>query len=257
MTTGDERSNGDRLVRGPKLGEVVAQRIRKRILIGELQEGDFLSPEPELMERFGVSRPTIREALSVLEAEALIETRRGSHTGAVVRAPSLDLAARYNSLLLHYRGVTLKDINRLREIVEPAVVAEATMLQPEKLADRLSELFDVEEKHVGNPVEFGHAANEFHLAFTEFAGSQALAISLRQQYWLLERLIDRVQNVPNPDYHRNANGSAHRAHGRMVDLVRLGKATEAAALWREHIAKSGERLLSHEVDAGTVLDLLG
>ena len=46
------------------------------------------------MERFGVSRPTLREAFRGLESESLISVRRGAHGGARVHLPNADVAGR-------------------------------------------------------------------------------------------------------------------------------------------------------------------
>ena len=61
----------------PKAAELLAARIRGQIIRGELKEGDALPAESELMETFGVSRPTLREAIRVLEMESLLRMRRG------------------------------------------------------------------------------------------------------------------------------------------------------------------------------------
>src|ERR1700743_246357 len=71
-----------RQVRVPKTAELVAAQLGRRIIKAELTEGESLPPEATLMEQFGVSRPTLREAFRVLEAEALISVRRGSRGGA-------------------------------------------------------------------------------------------------------------------------------------------------------------------------------
>src|SRR5262249_5711627 len=47
----------------------IADELRRLIISGELDEGDSLGHEPELIARFGVSRPSLREALRILEAE--------------------------------------------------------------------------------------------------------------------------------------------------------------------------------------------
>ena len=69
------------LIRIPKTAEVVAGDIRKRIVRGEIREGDFLQPEAHLMEHYGTSRPTIREAFRILENEQFISVTRGSRSG--------------------------------------------------------------------------------------------------------------------------------------------------------------------------------
>src|SRR3546814_8534697 len=76
----------------PKTAELVADRIRRRIISGELGEGASLPPESQLLELFGVSRPTLREAIRILEAERLITVKRGSRSGARVSPPRVESA---------------------------------------------------------------------------------------------------------------------------------------------------------------------
>ena len=73
-----------RRIRVPKTSEIVANHIRGQIVRGELREGDSLPPEGQLMTSFGISRPTLREAFRILEAESLISVVRGSRSGARV-----------------------------------------------------------------------------------------------------------------------------------------------------------------------------
>ena len=67
-------------IRVPKVAELVAETIRNRILNGELKEGDSLPAEAQLLEAFGISRPTLREAFRVLETEKLISVSPVSYT---------------------------------------------------------------------------------------------------------------------------------------------------------------------------------
>lgn len=66
--------------------EVVAQRLRRAIHLGELPPGSKLPPERILSERLGVSRITLREAIRVLEGEGYVEVGRGSRGGTTVRS---------------------------------------------------------------------------------------------------------------------------------------------------------------------------
>jgi len=57
----------------------IVNQIKDLVLQGKLNEGDKLPPERELMNLFGVGRPSLREALKVLEAQGLIEkTQKGT-----------------------------------------------------------------------------------------------------------------------------------------------------------------------------------
>jgi DNA-binding FadR family transcriptional regulator len=70
------------VLRAPKTAELIASYIRGQIVRGDLKTGDALPSETVLMEMFGVSRPTLREAFRILEAESLISVRRGARGGA-------------------------------------------------------------------------------------------------------------------------------------------------------------------------------
>ena len=97
-------------IRSPKTAELVAGTLRRMVVDGQLTDGDFLPNEAELMTHFGVSRPTLREAVRVLESERLVEVRRGSRTGARVRVPGPEIVARPAGLLLELSGATIADV---------------------------------------------------------------------------------------------------------------------------------------------------
>ncbi|HRE03853.1 MAG TPA: GntR family transcriptional regulator, partial [Ilumatobacteraceae bacterium] len=64
-------------LRQPRLAEMVADVLRQRILSGELGDGSIIGKQEELIEEFNVSKPSIREALRILETEGLISVQRG------------------------------------------------------------------------------------------------------------------------------------------------------------------------------------
>jgi len=69
--------------------EDTMERILRAIKLGEVPVGDRLPPERELSELLNVSRDTVREALRVLSAEGIVESRRGRAGGTyVLRAPA-------------------------------------------------------------------------------------------------------------------------------------------------------------------------
>ena len=70
------------------LPKQIARQIRQAIVDGRLRADDRLPGEEELAERYGVSRPTIREALKRLAAQNLIRSRRGPAGGTFVNRPS-------------------------------------------------------------------------------------------------------------------------------------------------------------------------
>ena len=73
-----------------KTHELVADKIRRQIVAGDLAEGERLPPEDDLTAQFGVARTTLREALRVLESQGLLAIRRGRGGGPVVTHPDLE-----------------------------------------------------------------------------------------------------------------------------------------------------------------------
>src|SRR5688572_11810979 len=106
-------------IRIPKTAELVADSIRRQIIGGELREGDTLQPEAQIIEEFGVSRPTVREAFRILESEKLISVSRGSRGGARVHPPKADQVARYAGFVLRSKKASYRDVYEARILIEP------------------------------------------------------------------------------------------------------------------------------------------
>jgi DNA-binding FadR family transcriptional regulator len=245
-----------RQVRVPKTAELVAARLRRQIVRGELAEGAALPSETTLMDRFGVSRPTLREAFRVLETEALIVVRRGAHGGARVQTPNGDVAARYAALVLEHRSTHLADLYAARSVVEPACAA---LLAHRRTASDIALLHSAveREQHHTDPAEAIRAHLEFHAVVVRAAGNQTLIVLTD----MLRHIIDLaneshvVADADSPQTVR-AFRKGHRAHARLVDLVAASDAAGAHSVWERHLREAEDYLLEGH-PGRTVLDLLG
>ncbi|EUA51573.1 bacterial regulatory s, gntR family protein [Mycobacterium xenopi 3993] len=173
-------------VRSPKTAEVVARRLRKMVVDGQLADGDFLPHEAELMAHFRVSRPTLREAVRILESERLIEVRRGSRTGARVRIPGPEIVARPAGLLLELSGATLADVMTARIAIEPAA---AKLLAETGTEDAHNEL-----RNIVNNIpaaweggELPRASANLHRRMVELSGNTTLGIIAGMLHEISER----------------------------------------------------------------------
>lgn len=106
----------------PRRASVVAAEIRARIAEGRLKDGDRLPPLPDLADEFGISRPTLREALRILEMEFLLDLRTGDRSGASIRTPSTKVAAQLSGIVLEARRTTAADCFRAVRLIEPPVI---------------------------------------------------------------------------------------------------------------------------------------
>ena len=133
----------------------IADELRRQIVSGELDEGDLIGHEPELIERFGVSRPSLREALRILEAEGLISVVRGVQGGVIVHHPDQRLTARTAALVLQARKVSLADVFEARTIIEPAAVRLWRRRGiGARSAERLRRLIAEQETAIDDPAAF-------------------------------------------------------------------------------------------------------
>lgn len=240
-------------VRIPKTAELVATELRRRIVRGELQEGDALPPEATLMETFGISRPTMREAFRVLESEGLIVVHRGSRGGARVRLPTDDAVARYAGLVLEYGQTTIADVGTARGIIEPECVARVARRHDTGDIRRLRASLESAEA-TDDPGQQLEAQHEFHTLLVELAGNQTVQLVHRVVQSLLDR-ADRERQAhqgPDSDTARHLGAKAHR---RLVELIEAGDVDGAVAVWRCHVDEAAE-YLQRNGESTRVLDLL-
>jgi GntR family transcriptional regulator, transcriptional repressor for pyruvate dehydrogenase complex len=236
-------------LRVPKTAELVAGRIRRQIVLGELKEGDALPSETALMAEFDISRPTLREAFRILESEGLINVRRGARGGARVQVPSEDVAARSAGLVLQYRGVTLADVLEARVVVEaPAARTLAKRRDRAASADELTEV--LESIDTGRePERFG----EFNARLIELAGNQTLVLLTSMLEYIYRAATVHYVRTPHPD-HERLGRQAHRARAKLIELIRAGDADGAEDLWRRHLTEAGKVV---GADGASVVDLFG
>jgi len=256
MNAGPSRSGGRTAPR--EKPERVADALRKLIISGELGEGDSLGTEPELIERFGVSRPSVREALRILETEGLIEVVRGVRGGVVVHHPDQRQTARTAALVLQARNVSLADVFEARTIIEPAAVRLVAVGRGRKgAAKRLRELIAAQESCLDDPVAFGRANAAFHEELVSMAGNQTLTIVAEMLNEVVARAVTAVSQAASA---ASATGStATRRRGvrsqyRLADLVEAGDAEVAEQHWRTHMGIVGKIVLGQQ--AKTVVDLM-
>jgi DNA-binding FadR family transcriptional regulator len=244
-------------VRVPKMAELVASDLRRRILRGELVESDALPSESALMERFGVSRPTLREAFRVLESESLISVRRGAHAGARVHIPNADVAARHTALVLEHRGVTMQDVYVARGVIEPGCVA---MLAQKRTAADLRHLHEAIERSRtvrDDPVSQMKEQTAFHGLIVDMAGNQTLSVLSG----MLRHIIDvahlaHAESDAGTPTGQEALRKGFAAHERIVDLIEAREVEKAERLWRKHLLEADDYLLGGG-QALTVYDLMG
>lgn len=100
----------------------IVEDLLDSILRGELKLGQRLPPEVAMAEEYGVSRPTIRNALLTLENEHILQVKKGAQGGWFVRNDNIDQVAtylgRYLSIFLNSNQITSAHLMEIRSMVE-------------------------------------------------------------------------------------------------------------------------------------------
>lgn len=238
----------------PRRAIVVASNLRRRILTGELEEGASLT-EAELMEEFGVSRPTLREALRILEVEQLLSARRGSHRGLVVHLPDASVTVRSMTMLLFLRGATMSDIYAARSIFEPPAARMAAENATDEEIVQLREILAAEEEAIETELtSFTGAAWRFHTELMTLSGNATLSVVAATLEHISRQHAARAIAATSEDRVESVR-DAMRAHGRLVDLIARREGDRAERFWRKHMRLSGEWLFASEAD-DSLVDLL-
>lgn len=222
----------------PKAAEVVAAELRRQIVTGRLKPGDKLHPENVLTTEFAISRPTLREALRLLESESLITISRGKHGGARVSSIDLSAAARQVGVFLQLEGATLQDVWLARTVIEPPAAALlAAQRNPVAFAELEANIAAARvaaEQH--DLIHYADLSAEFSLLITRHCGSKTIHLMASLIYDIIRRqhehVTERTSSRASVDQLRQENIAS-----RVKALALMRKGTPAAAerFWRGHL----------------------
>jgi DNA-binding FadR family transcriptional regulator len=244
-----------RSVRSPKTAELVAGTLRRMVVDGQLQDGDFLPNEAELMAHFGVSRPTLREAVRVLESERLVEVRRGSRTGARVRVPGPEIVARPAGLLLELSGATIADLMTARAGIEPMAARLLAESGDEEAFDELDQLLADHIPSGWQSERLAETTGDFHLRMVQLSGNTTLAIIAGMLHEITVRhtafAFKEGRPVLKADYEK-----LMRSYRRLMQLLRAHDGDAAEAHWRKHLDVA-RTLLLEGLENVKVRDVMG
>lgn len=214
-------------IKQPALAAQMMQALTTLILQGQVRSGQYLPSEAELSKQFDVSRSTVREAVSVLEARGLVQRRHG--VGIVVTDRSQAAAVGSLTLLLQRRKTTLRDLLEVRVGLERLVAAlaatHATAADIAAMDDALAPMRRAgsgEDEYVG-------ADLAFHLRLAE-ASHNAVYVVLVDA--VRELLLESIRATYRLDGH---TARRLRDHAAILDAVRAHDAPTAARAMCAHL----------------------
>jgi GntR family transcriptional regulator, transcriptional repressor for pyruvate dehydrogenase complex len=242
-TSSDARANGSlrKQFRQPRLAELVASDLRRRITSGAIRDGDSLPKLEDMLDEFNVSKPSLREALRILETEGLITVRRGNMGGAVVHAPGSRDAGYMMSLVLESRNVIVADLAQAIMQFEPLCAALCAE-RPDRQETVVPRLREIQERQRAvaedDPLAFAAIGREFHEALVVLSGNETiqLVMGALEAVWSAGERAWAEQATSShsmPDGHIRSEGL--RAHERLIDLISKGDSTRVVAAARRHL----------------------
>jgi len=157
--------------------ELVLDRIETQIVNGALRAGERLPPERELAALLGVSRPAVREALRILEAQGAVRSQvgKGPDSGTTIdRLPS-DALARLMRLHVALGSFPIDDVIETRVVLERASVALACVnARPQHLARMKVAVQGMDAREVDRET-FNQLDMDFHVALAEAGGNRLMS----------------------------------------------------------------------------------
>ena len=235
-------------IKAEKPSDIIVKEIRKLIENGELNVGDKLPPEDELVRRFQVSKVTLREALQTLVVYGQIEKRRGANGGSVVinENPSLGIELVFEDL--KSSCCTLQELHETRKIIESRLVEIVAQRITKKEIKELKGTIQ-EHKNQMNSDKSTGAGWQFYSLLGKFSKNKILA---KIEDLLLRTLID-VENSFNLDLlqsqgeeHRKYNLAAVEGQRKIAELIAAKQPEKAKQQMLKFRDQMHQLLLKHE-----------
>ncbi|MDZ7791714.1 MAG: FCD domain-containing protein [Xanthomonadales bacterium] len=221
----------------PRLAELVAGVLRDRILGEEVADGARLPKQEALLEEFGVSKPSLREALRILEAEGLLTIQRGNVGGAVAHVPTAQNAAYTLALVLQARAVGLRDVAMALSFIEPLCAALCAS-RPDRADLVVPQLRQVHAEAVASRddlVQLSELTRRFHEMLVDRCGNETMILLVGALEALWSGGQREWAEQADPDRHASVAETSFRAHEQLIDLIEAGDADAAQRLARTHL----------------------
>jgi GntR family transcriptional repressor for pyruvate dehydrogenase complex len=216
--------------------ELVLHRVEAELAAGRLRIGERLPGERVLAEQLGISRPSVREAVRVLEAMGVVRTATGSgpEAGAVIVAEPVSPLTAVLRLHLATNHLPMGDVVQTRILLESWAAREAAGQELAAGELELAEdLLDQMDAPGLSPEAFHLLDAEFHVALSGLAGNVLIAAVMASLRSAIHGYV--LAAVPNlPDWEATTVGlrAEHRA---ILKAIRAGEPDDAADLVTAHI----------------------
>lgn len=221
------------------LQETVQERVKQFIIENDHRSGDPLPPEAELARRLGISRPSLREAMRVLQTIGVVESRHGSGTyvgrfrmETLVDGISFSIQASSEANALH----ALSEILEVRELLEGHLVRQcASSITPEQV-EQLEDVINRMQAKADAGEIFTQEDMEFHEVLYSSIDN-AFMVQLVTAFWKVFNKVEvHLRGV------EDELDSIVTSHRNLLDALKDGDQDQAAEAMNRHFDGIRERV---------------
>lgn len=212
------------------LSEQIAQRLETMILSDITQVAQKLPSEQTLAEGFGVSRPVVREALTMLKAKGLISQRQGG--GSYIAMPDVRQMGDCVNRMVIMHHITFEEVYVARMTLELTIARLAVEHATDEAIAALREINERMNAAASDIALRVKIDLEFHTKLSEIAGNHMLSMFLQSLLSMLESMLGMALELPG------APEDGYRFHARIIDCLESGDGAAAQEIMRQHLMLS-------------------
>jgi GntR family transcriptional repressor for pyruvate dehydrogenase complex len=175
-----------------RLSDRIGDELKRMILHGDLKRGVKLPTEEQLAAQLKVSKVSVREALRNLEAEGLIEKRRGIRGGSFVAHPGSEKMGEWVVNYFRVGMITPEELVDFRQTLEPALVALAVERRTEKDLEGIKSLIDEIDERVRRGQASTPKAVEFHRLIGDACHNRLISMVMEALVKVFEEILAKV-----------------------------------------------------------------
>lgn len=177
------------------LAKTIVSEIRRRGLL----PGDKLLSEQKMVERYGVARGSLREALRYLELQGVLRIKSGPGGGPVIDMPNGRHFASTLALMLQFVGTRFRAIVETRWVAEPGIAALAAERATDEDLAALRACLAAMRAHLADAARFQDENRRFHDLIAFASGNPVFRYLLPALHWISDGA--RVQYRPDERRH--------------------------------------------------------
>lgn len=200
-----------------KASESIYDQIRELILSGQLRPGDQLPPERKMMEMFQRSRPSVREALRMLEQDSLIKVNPGG--GAVVMAPTTNSVEMPLENLLTLNCISKSELVEARTSVESSIAFYAAKRRSsEDIQEMEAALWDKSDSP-DSFLAFSELDMKFHQSIANAAHNRLLNLLDEVMHNLVLKILSSTYEQLPPELQEKMMAQILDDHKKILEAI--------------------------------------